>query len=267
MPTPAETGLETTRRFAKSPEGKGIRIGCLIPSDLENPGFEVYKQMAQDIQSWFDPKQGWHLSEITTGFINLKRMEESSAQGKIARIKAKKDQPDQFTLTFHFDSENPPITGKILGPKKLNLYRAMLGGSLYDGVAVHFDLAGRYELESATVFPTHIGPVYQLDKAVDKMSSPYFLKGGVRVNANRRAKEDESLWLEIKNNPKNSEPATSLSVFVIMQDLGDYLQIQKKKAEENVKRFNEAFNGKGKMSETKPQETVFEAPSNIPRSK
>lgn len=183
--------------------------------------------MADDIAKWFNPNQGWHLADVRTGLINLKRIEESSVvqvgphEGEVYRqFKAKIEEPDKFTPFFHFDAENPPMRSRGIVRRRAELdFPQVFAPEFRDRVEV-------WREGSANVFPGHIGSVYPLEQALKELSSPYYLVG-TTVTVNKRG-VSEHIWAsaEERRTRPPLEPATSLAVMVIMRDLMDYTRLE-----------------------------------------
>lgn len=89
--------LADIRVAAKHPGNQGILSGGWS-ADSGQPLIAPLQEMADDIVKWLNPAQGWKLVEVHTGFISLKRIEQSSVdpsnpQAKPATV-AKREEPD-----------------------------------------------------------------------------------------------------------------------------------------------------------------------------
>lgn len=225
--------LGDIRAVAKASDG--ILLGGWTPGNPNNPLVAPLQEMADDIAKWFNPNQGWHLAEVSTGFINFRRIEESLETAGEVRIKAKKKEPDQFTPHFHFDAENPPMRSRGLIIKRSELdFPRVFAPEFRDRVEV-------WREGSANVFPGHIGSVYPLEQALKELSSPYYLVGAT-VTVNRRG-VSEYIWASVEERKTKLplEPATSLAVMVIMRDLMDYTRLEVNSLRRNQRQLDKKF--------------------------
>lgn len=219
------TTLADIRAVAKAADG--IRMGDWTTGDPNNPLPEPLQEMADDIAKWFNPNQKWHLVDVRTGFINSKRIEESSVvkvgphEGEVHRqFKTKIEEPDKFTPIFHFDAKNPPLRSSGIVRRRAELdFPQVFAPKFRDRVGV-------WRKGSANVFPDHIGSVYLLAQALKEPSSPYYLVGAT-VTVNRRGVSEHTWIFEEERKTKPPlEPATSLVVMVLMRDLVDYTRLE-----------------------------------------
>lgn len=213
--------LWDVRAAAKSADG--IRIGNLEVTSDHPLLMEPFQEMADDITGWFDPRQGWHVIGVNWGLINLKRIEQSITPDSVARLIAKRQEPDQFTPVFHFDAENPPMTRGWFGRQKELNFPHVFDPKFED--RVHGSGADRWQIYSADVSPDKIGSVYPLEQALKELSSPYYLVG-TTVSVNQRNIGSYLFAPEEKRKQMKLEPATSLAVMVFMRDLPDYTRLE-----------------------------------------
>lgn len=176
MATEKEPTLRDMRDAAKA--AKGVLIGGWRSPD-QTPLLKPLQEMADDIISWLNPSQGWHLVEVVTGFINPLRIAESVDTESPVKIKARKYSPDQFTPAFDFAAERPPTkkTGLVKRREVLDFPR-VFDHRFRDRVDIAY-------YTGANVYPDHIGPIYPLQQALKELSSPYYLVGAT-VNVNYR---------------------------------------------------------------------------------
>lgn len=195
----------------------GIRIGGWQVED-ETPLVEPFQEMADDIADWFNPLQGWKLTEVRFGLINLKRIEQSSVayggphDGE-AVFKARVETPDTFTPAFHFEAENPPLKGNFFRSEKRLFLPEVLTPEMRARSSQAFWMLTGIDVGR----PVKIGSVYPLEQALKELSSPYYL-GGVRLTT-RGA-----------NN--------GIAIMVFMYDLIDYVRLETKRIRGEANRFS-----------------------------
>lgn len=199
----------------------GIRIGGWEPGDPDKPLAEPLQEMADDIIKWFNPDQGWRLTEVRTGFISRQRMAESAEETLSKRMIVNKREPDQFTPNFHFEAETPPTkTVGILRKRVIFDFPHVFTPDFKDRVDI-------WREGAANIKAAHIGQVYPLEQAVRELSSPYYLVGAT-VNIASRHPGPSSI-IEARQQQEagiKPEPARGLTVMVYMRDLMDETRIE-----------------------------------------
>ena len=201
--------LADIRAAARDPINGGILMGGWSAEISEKPLPQALQEMADDISSWFNPSQGWRLAEVSTGFINPQRIEGSSVDANLRKtIVAKRQEPDQFVVNFHFDADNPPTKGQgFLGSGRKRLdFLTVFSQEFQRNVRI-------FREGNADVVAHKIGSVFPLKEAIDQLNCPYYLNY-TTVSANRR---------KLANNQWSAE---GLVVSVHMKDLGDYLKLE-----------------------------------------
>lgn len=205
---------------AAAKQADGVRTGGWSSSD-PIPLAEALQEMADDILKWFNPNQGWKLVGVSTGFISPQRLSESFDREELARsVVVKQTKPDRFTPTFHFDANNPPLTKGLLGKFRVFDFPQVFTPELRDRVHIT-------DLDQASVHADKIGAVLPLDKALEELSSPYYLIG-VNVSSNIRDSSSFISWGggKTKENTKNPASSRSLLVMVFMEDLLDFAKME-----------------------------------------
>lgn len=214
----------------------GIRTGGWESGDPNKPLIEPLQKMADDIIKWFNPDQGWRLTEVRTGFISRQRWDESMGETLSKKIIVNKKEPDQFTPTFHFEAEKPPMRTRGLMRRR----------EVFDFPQVFVPyFSGRvdfYSEWSANVGAGHIGEVYPLEQALKELSSPYYLVGAMVSVASRHP--GPSTIIEVRQQKEagiKPEPARGLTVMVFTRDLMDQTSLDINNLRRIQRQLNKKF--------------------------
>lgn len=225
--------LGDIRAIAKTTEG--IRLGGWVAGDPHNVLPESLREMADDILTWFNSAQGWSLTEVRTGFINIQRIAASmevtgGPEDGVPVARARIQQPDQFPVVFQFKAEKPPMKKRgfvkrreILDLKEVfatNFRAGVSDRRYYDRDPISVDL-----------MPEKVGSVYPLDQAMKELSSPYYLLG-VNISVTGGSEHADYLYnlqfahLRGHVKPADPGPMKNLKVMVYARDLMDYIRIE-----------------------------------------
>lgn len=205
----------------------GIRVGGWEPGEPNRPLLEPLKIMADVIVTWFNSEQRWKLAGVNSGLINLKRMEESSADSgdldhpkRGPDLRAKREESDKFTPVFHFVAERPPMRARgLIGRQKVLDFPNVFAPDFRDKVRI-------WDRGIADILVDHIGPVHRLDKALEELSSPYYLVGATVFENSRR--HVPTTVFELKQQKEadiKPELPKELTVMVYMRDLMDEVRL------------------------------------------
>lgn len=235
--------LADLRIAARGPENGGILLGGWSV-DSGKPLLAPLQEMADDIAKWFKPEQKWRLTEVKTSYINDQRIKQSLATQRhpfdgVKVVKALGKQPDQFTPTFLFEADNPPMT--TIARRGSQRLKGVNLGKVFRHEFRRFNVTFYPEIKNADVSPEKIGSIYPLEQASKELSSPYYLYS-VTVSPSQR-EADQEMWTADKKSgqKKDSEPLRSLTVMVLARDLGDYLHLQVTKARRLDEKFKKKF--------------------------
>lgn len=223
MSTETPIPITTAKLRAEVKATSGLLTFGKDASDSNLP--ELYRLMGKDIVTWLDPTQGWKFVEVRGGFIVHERISQHFV-GKRKPRDNSHDEADQSMVFFHFDAEHPPISKGAFGRGR---ERVDLAKVFFKEYREDIRLKLSPEKDEATVIVEHIGPVFPIDEAIKHAlkspTTPYYLAGDSRT---ARA------WVTLNIRPGGPhyydkyehEFPGSLSVNVIMRDLGDYVRLE-----------------------------------------
>lgn len=196
--------LGDIRATAKAADG--IRTDWWTPGDPSDTLPETLQEMATDISKWFHPKQGWNLAGVRMGFISPQRIDQSMGKLSVVKLKANRQEADQFTPVFHFSAERPPM--RTMGFLRRNVldFPKVFAPNFTDRVDI-------WSEGNANVYPAHIGQVYPLGQTLKELSSPYYLVG-------------TTVSVSHGEDGRKLEPPKRLVVMVYMRDLLDYTKLE-----------------------------------------
>ncbi len=178
------SNFEDLRSVVRSPEYQGIIHGGWSAFGNQ-PLHPFLNEIADDIQAWLRPEQGWSLAHLNFGMINLQRIAQSSEGQR--RLVAKMSEPYKIVPVLHFDATNPPLKRGFLGRGKPQLDVAKVFQPRFFSNRVYMEDTTHavIYLPNDTRDAVNIGAVFTLARALKNMDCPYYL-GGVTVSANRR---------------------------------------------------------------------------------
>lgn len=129
---------------------------------------EFIQEYTRDVLTWFNPTQGWQITEVRAGLLDTAQIRHAAEQRTDAPTELS---PDLLTLGFSLRAANPPL--------RRNWRRNPIGLDMGKVFSPDFD--GQIVLgedgRSADLLPRKIGTSYRLEEALKELSNTFYLSG------------------------------------------------------------------------------------------
>lgn len=247
MAAGVEAKTQTFKEFRDAAKNnQGVFMVGWMATDSASPLIRPFQEMADDIQKWFRPEQGWKLTELRIGFANNKRFDEAWEMGIIEHDllrttlgnkdktqalielledlgtagKIRDEEPDKLMSFFTFEAEHPPLKKGWLRKTPEFDFPKVFAPNFRD--KIEWWKMGGNGIDAPV---DSIGPVHILEQALAELTSPYYLVGA-NIAAKSREHIPTTVYEARAQAGKQLEPSRDLVVTVYMDDLDDYMKLE-----------------------------------------
>ncbi|TSC87885.1 MAG: hypothetical protein G01um10147_388 [Microgenomates group bacterium Gr01-1014_7] len=146
----------------------GGTAGWKIGVDASEPLPEFIQEYTRDVLTWFNPAQGWQITEVRAVLLDPAQIKYAAEQRTDAPIELS---PDLLTLGFSLRAANPPL--------RRNWRRNPIGLDMGKVFSPDFEgqIAVGEDGRSADLLPRKIGTSYRLEEALRELSNTFYLSG------------------------------------------------------------------------------------------
>lgn len=203
----------------------GATGGWEVGVGASEPLPEFVQEYTRDVLTWFNPSQGWQVTEVRAGLLDPAQIRYAAEQRTDAPTELS---PDLLTLGITLKAANPPLRRNLRRtPIALDM-RKVFSPDFEGQIAIGED--GR----SADLLPRKIGTSYRLEEALRELSNTFYLSG-VLVHAAYEQPYSFNFppTPTEKDTPREPFPK-NLSMMVILRNL--YTKLEQEETELRTRR-------------------------------